>query len=211
MTEAPLPTWPAPERNKGPLLEVLQKLFEGGLVVELGAGTGQHAVHFARGLPGVTWQPTEIDPELYRVIAARVQFSGLHNLKPPLLLDVRAPSWPVGECAGLFSANLLHVSAWAVSEQLFCGAARHLSEQGLLVTYGPYRLSGEHVSASNAAFDESLRAQDPSWGVRDVTELERCASRYGLALRERIQMPVNNLTLVWEKLGAGAARSARSP
>jgi SAM-dependent methyltransferase len=169
-------------------------------VLELAAGTGQHAVHFAAGLPEVTWQPSEQDDELLEVIAARVLGAGLPNLLPPLRLDVTLPVWPVSSADGLFAANLIHVSDWSVSEALLSGAARVLKPGGLLVTYGPYRQAGAHTSVSNADFDDSLRARNPTWGVRDIVDLSHCAGPLGLELVEQLRMPANNFSLVWQRV-----------
>lgn len=194
-----LPTWPAPERNKAPILQVLTGLFDHGLVLEIAAGTGQHAVHFAAGLPKVTWQPSERDQELIDVLAARVTQAGLPNLKAPLWVDAAAAAWPISSADGVFCANLLHISAWNVAEGLFSGAHRVLSPQGLLVTYGPYRMSGVHTSVSNADFDASLRSQNPDWGVRDIDDLTECARERGFSLRDTVRMPANNFILVWQR------------
>lgn len=199
MTEPGLVTWPAAERNKQPILAVLQSLGLRGLVLELASGTGQHAVHFASGLADVIWQPSERDRELLDVIQTRVVASGLDNLRSPLLLDVGLPHWPIPRADTLFCANLLHISPFSVSEALFRGAERLLASGALLVTYGPYKVRGSHTSASNADFDDSLKAQDATWGVRDVDELEPVALRAGLKLVERIQMPANNWTLLWRR------------
>lgn len=195
-----LPTWPAPERNKAPILEVLSKLFDRGLVLEVASGTGQHAVHFAAGLPAVTWQPSEKEPELIDVLAARVAHARLPNLKPPVWLDAGSPSWPISAADALFCANLLHISPWSVALGLFAGAERLLAPRGLLVTYGPYRRSGEHTSVSNADFDASLRAQNAEWGVRDIDDLSACAEERGFGLIDSVRMPANNFTLVWQRL-----------
>ena len=199
MPDISLVSWPAPERNKEPILRVLEPLFKEGLVLELASGTGQHAVHFAAGLPGVVWQPSDADPELCEVIALRVAQAALPNLRPPLLLDVASPVWPITKADGLFCANLLHISHYQVTQALFAGAARVLAPGSLLVTYGPYRRGGQHTSVSNADFDAALKAQDPTWGVRDVDDLVVCASERGLELLDTIQMPANNLSLVWKK------------
>lgn len=195
-----LPTWPAPERNKAPILQVLSGLFDRGVVLEIASGTGQHAVHFAAGLPDVTWQPSERDQELVDVLTARVTHAQLPNLRLPLWLDAASARWPISEADALFCANLLHISAWNVTEGLFSGAERVLSPTALLVTYGPYRISGVHTSASNADFDASLRAQNPDWGVRDIDDLEACAQARGFRLVDTVRMPANNFTLVWQRL-----------
>lgn len=195
-----LPTWPAPERNKAPILQVLTGLFDRGLILEIAAGTGQHAVHFAAGLPEVTWQPSEKDQELIDVLAARVTHACLPNLKSPVRLDAASAAWPIGAADGVFCANLLHISAWNVAEGLFSGAQQVLSHQALLVTYGPYRMSGVHTSASNADFDASLRSQNSEWGVRDIDDLTLCAGARSFRLADSIRMPANNFTLVWQRL-----------
>jgi hypothetical protein len=194
-----LPTWPAPERNKAPILEVLTSLFDHGLVLEIAAGTGQHAVHFAAGLPQVTWQPSEADPELVDVITARVNQARLPNLKPPVWLDVESPTWPIRAADAVFCANLLHISAWSVTQSLFSGAERLLPRGGRLVTYGPYRNNGVHTSVSNADFDASLRSRNPEWGVRDIEDLKASAEARKLCLVDTVAMPANNFTLVWER------------
>lgn len=199
MTPDDLCTWAAPERNKAPILEVLARVLPGGLVLEVASGTGQHAVHFARHLTRVEWQPTEKNPELLEVIGARVVAAGLGNLRQPFALDVSWPSWPISTPHALFAANLIHVAPWRVTEQLVRGADKSLAPGGLLVTYGPYSVFGEHTAPSNAEFDASLRARDPEWGVRDLKDVDAQARRVGFVLEHRFEMPANNLLLVWRK------------
>lgn len=192
--------WPAPERNKGPILEVLTRVLPArGTVLELASGSGQHAVHFAAHLPGLRWLPSDPDPDNLASIRAWLHEAALPNLAQPIALDVLSTSWDVGTVDAVFNANLIHISPWACCAALFDGVGRHLAADGVLVTYGPYRIAGQHTSESNARFDAGLKAQDERWGVRDLADVEREAQRVGLGLVERIQMPANNLSLVFRR------------
>jgi hypothetical protein len=192
--------WPAPERNKGPILDVLRRaLPPSGLLVELASGSGQHAAHFARHLPAWTWQPSEIDEDCLASIRAWAREAALPNLREPLRIDVDAEDWGVDEVEALFSANLVHIAPWTCGVALLRGAGRHLVAGGHLVLYGPFRIDGAHTAPSNAAFDTDLRARDPRWGVRDLGEVETEARRAGLALSLRVPMPADNQTLVFRR------------
>jgi SAM-dependent methyltransferase len=192
--------WPAPERNKVPILEVLRRsLPESGKLLEVASGTGQHAAFFAEQLPGWTWQPSDIDPKNLASIAAHRAQVGLSNLLAPLPLDVRASDWGTGALDAVFNANMIHISPWDCCEGLLAGAARHLRPSGLLVLYGPYRVGGEHTAESNREFDAGLRAQDPRWGVRDLETVTARAEQLGLAFKEHVAMPANNLSLVFQR------------
>jgi len=203
---------PAAERNRQPLLEVLRRVLPAtGRALEIASGTGQHAAWFARHLPGWTWQPTDADAQALASIAAwcfgddaaGVQADDtppLVNVEPPRRLDVLAPAWEVqGSFDAIVCANMLHIAPWACCAALMRGAARHLSPDGVLVTYGPYLVEGEATAASNLAFDADLRARDPAWGIRWLHEVEGEAARAGLRLRERVAMPANNFTLIFER------------
>lgn len=206
MTE--LPHSPAADRNKEPILSVLRGILgEGGKALEIASGTGQHAVWFAAALPGWTWQPTDADIGMLPVIAGRIAQSGLANVRAPLQLDVTAPPWPLAQETfdAIYCANMLHIAPWACCAALMQGAARHLAPGGVLVTYGPYVAEGEPTARSNLAFDADLRARDPAWGLRTLQDVAAVASSAGLALRERIAMPANNLTLVFARERAGRA------
>jgi SAM-dependent methyltransferase len=193
--------WPAPERNKVPILEVLQRVLPpaGGRLLEVASGTGQHAAFFAASLPSWTWLPSDVDPENLASIEAHRAQTGLSNLLAPLALDVREPQWETGTLDALFNANMIHISPWDVCEGLLVGAARHLRPAGLLVMYGPYRIAGEHTAESNREFDASLRARDARWGVRDLERVTALAEELGLRFRERVAMPANNQCLVLER------------
>lgn len=181
---------PACERNRAPILEQLQALLPpSGLVLEIASGSGQHAVHFAAGLPGLRWQPTDADPVALASVAAWRAEAALPNLLPPLALSVLEP-WPIAQADAIFCANMVHISPWECTLALLAGAARVLPPGGRLVLYGPYRRDGQMV-ASNVAFDESLRRRDPRWGVRDLEALLAAAT--GFSLERIVEMPANNL------------------
>jgi hypothetical protein len=187
----------AAERNQGPILAVLQRVFPAtGLALEIASGTGQHAAHFATGLPGWRWQPTDAEPQALASINAWCD--GLPNVLPPLPLDVLAPQWPgvPVQVDALFCANMLHISPWPTCAALMQGAARHLVPQGLLLLYGPYLVDGEPTAPGNLAFDADLRARNPAWGLRRLADVLDQAEAAGLQLLERVRMPANNLLLV---------------
>lgn len=188
---------PAAERNRAPILVELQRLLPPrGLLLEIASGTGQHAAFCSDGLPGWQWQPSDADPGAHASIAAWCE--ALPRVRPPLHLDVTAPAWPVHEpLDAIFCANLLHITPWACCTALMQGAARHLAPHGLLVTYGPYLEDEVSTSPGNLAFDADLRARNPAWGIRRREDVQAEAARAGLALRERIAMPANNLMLVF--------------
>ena len=190
-------TAPAPERNKGPILEVLRNVLPPeGLVLEIASGTGQHVVHFARALPGLVWQPSDPDPQMRASIEAWTAGARLSNVRPPLALDVLVQPWPVAQADALVCINMVHISPWASSEALLAGAASLLPPGAPVVLYGPYRRGGVHTAASNEAFDADLRRRNPEWGVRDLEAVAALAARRRLALEEIVEMPANNLSLV---------------
>lgn len=191
---------PAAERNRRPILDVLRRVLPpAGLVLEVASGTGQHAIFFSEHLPTLQWQPTDASPEALESIGAWVDETRRENLLPPLELDVHWSQWPVPGADALLCINMIHISPWETTEALFRGASELLVGGSSLITYGPYRLHGRHTAPSNAAFDESLRSRNPRWGVRDIDELTELARRTGFALEERVDMPANNMTLVWTR------------
>jgi len=192
-------------RNQEPILAVLRtELDRARVVVEIGSGTGQHAVHFARGLPHLVWQPTDL-PENHASIRAWSAEAGLPNLREPLALDLMQRAWPVDAADAVFSANTAHIVSWPAVEAMIAGAAAILPPGGRLCLYGPFSYGGKHTSASNVEFDAWLRARDPSSGVRDFDALDRCAQANGLRARADHAMPANNRVLVWEKQAATPA------
>lgn len=191
---------PAAERNRGPILaELLRLLPAKGAMLEIAAGTGQHAAHFAVALPGWRWLPSDGDARSMTSIGAWC--AAIANVLPPLHVDVLAAPWPgvPANIDAMFCANLLHISPWATTPELMQGAARHLARQGLLLLYGPYRVEGETTAPSNEAFDADLRARDPAWGLRTLGAVVQEAEAAGLHLRERVAMPANNLLLVFAR------------
>ena len=193
-----LPFSEACERNKDPILEKLREHFAAATrVLEIGSGTGQHALHFAAALPQLVWQTSEVPGQLDAVrawLAAR----GLPNVLAPIELDVRG-EWPAGSFDAIFSANTLHIMGWDGVCALFRGVARCLAPGGVLAIYGPFNYGGRHTSDSNAAFDDLLRRRDPASGIRDREAVEELARAAGLAPVADHAMPANNRLLVWAR------------
>ncbi len=192
---------PAALRNRDPILEVLKRhLPAQGLVVHVAEGTGEHAVHFATALPGLTFQPTDPDPDARASIAAWREASGLENLLAPLALDAADPEhWPVERAEAIVCINMVHISPWTATQGLMRGAGRILGSGGVLFLYGPYRERNVATAPSNEAFDASLKARNPAWGLRDLEAITALAEREGLSLDTRVEMPANNLSVVFRK------------
>jgi SAM-dependent methyltransferase len=187
------------ERNKGPILRILTGAFAHcRSVLEIGSGTGQHAVHFATHLPHLRWQPSDRDDYLPG-LRERIAHEGPPNLQPPIELDVRNLPWPVGRVDAIFTANTLHIMDWAAVEDLFRGVGAALDAGGVFCVYGPFRYGGRYTSASNAAFDEYLRMRDSLSGIRNFEDVNNLSSEQGLRLLEDHAMPANNQLLVWHK------------
>jgi SAM-dependent methyltransferase len=192
---------PSPERNKEPILEVLRRVLPGrGLVLEVASGTGQHAAHFAAALPDLIWQPSDPDADMHPSIAAWAAAAGAANVRPALLLDVRSRPWPLEAADAVVCINMIHIAPWAAAVHLVDGAARLLGAGAPLVLYGPYRREGRHTAPSNEAFDADLRRRNPEWGVRDLDAVAALAAENGFALHEVIEMPTNNLTVVFRRV-----------
>lgn len=191
---------PATQRNRESILEVLRRVLPArGLVLEIASGSGEHAVHFARNLPGITWQPSDADAEARASIAAWRASGEVPNLLAPLELDVRREPWPIGSAVAIVCINMIHISPWECTEALMRGAALVLDDGAPLVLYGPYHVGGKPTAPSNAAFDESLRMRDPSWGVRHLEDVVRVAAEHGFTHEQTVPMPANNLTVVFER------------
>lgn len=198
-----LPFSPACERNREPILAVLrQHLADCRSVLEVGSGTGQHAVHFAAALPHLRWQASD-RPEQLAGIRARLDQAGLANTPPPLALDV-AGAWPPLRADAVFTANTLHIMGWSEVEALFAALPSLLAGPRRLLVYGPFLVDGEPTAASNLAFDADLRARAPHMGLRRLAAVDALAAAIGLVRRARHEMPANNLCLCWE--GSGTAR-----
>ena len=189
-------TAPAASRNRDPILSVLKDwLPPSGQLLEIAAGTGEHALAFAAAFPDLAWQPTDPDPEARASIAAWREEEGTPNLMPPLHLDVLMPEWPVAKADAVLAINLVHISPPEAGLALLDGAARLLGPGAPLILYGPWRVPGEPLAPSNLAFDASLKERDPSYGLRDLDSFAEEAAKRGLHLAERRAMPANNLML----------------
>src|SRR6185312_5382904 len=163
---------PAALRNREPILDVLRRVLPArGLVLAIAEGSGEHAAHFAAGLPGLTWQPSDPSEEARASIAAHREAAALPNLLPPVELDVRWPAWPVTRADAIIAINMIHIAPWAACEGLMAGAHRTLAPGGVLYLYGPYMENGAHTAPSNAAFDASLKLRNPEWGIRDLGDV----------------------------------------
>jgi len=192
--------FPHVARNREPILEVLRRVLpRQGLVLEIASGGGEHAAHFASNLPGVLWQPTDANSEMFESIVAHRAAAGVANLLAPLHLDVTSEQWPVESADAMVCCNMIHIAPWAATEGLVAGAERTLSRDGILYLYGPYKIDGRHTAPSNQDFDARLRAQNPLWGVRDLTDVSHLAKRHGLELAEAVPMPANNLSVIFRR------------
>jgi len=193
---------PATERNREPILAVLRNVLpRSGTVLEIASGTGQHAVHFAAAMPGVTWQPSDPDATHRESITAWIEYARVANVVAPLDIDVRREPWGIDAVDAIVAINLIHIAPWAVAEALFTGAGKRLAPGGVLYLYGPYRRDGAHTAPSNEAFDRQLRAADSEWGVRDMEAVIALGAANGLTCDAPIPMPANNFSLVFRRQG----------
>ena len=186
-------------RNAEPIADVLRQVLpERGLVLEVASGTGEHILHFAREFPQLLWQPSDPEPAALRSIEAWRAAAGLFNLLPPVALDARAAEWPLDRADAILCINMVHISPWAATVGLMRGAGRLLEEGAPLYLYGAYRQAGVETAPSNEAFDASLRARDPEWGVRALEDVAAEAAQ-GFQLDSVTPMPANNLSVVFRK------------
>jgi SAM-dependent methyltransferase len=200
-----LPFSAACERNKAPILAHLRRHFANATsVLEIGSGTGQHAVYFSAQLPHLRWQASDRAEHLV-VLAARIAAQGSANLVPPIALDVTVGPWPAASFTAAFSANTLHIMDWQAVEACFAGIGRALTPGGVLAMYGPFRYAGQYTSASNRAFDQDLKRHDAASGIRDFEAVDSLAQQHRLALVSDHPMPANNQLLVWRRADSGAA------
>jgi len=191
---------PAAGRNRQPILDVLRTcLPDNGLVLEIASGTGEHAVHFARALPGLDFQPSDPGAEQRASIDDWVRTLGLANVRPALDLDAAAETWPVERADAVVCINMIHIAPWAAAVGLTRGAARLLAAGSVLFLYGPYHRGGRPTSPGNETFDRSLRQQNSAWGIRDLEEVTALADREGFALDRVVDMPANNLSVVFRR------------
>ena len=194
-----LPFSAACERNKDPILEILRTRFaDRTQVLEIGSGTGQHAVHFARALAHLTWHPTEQLAYLSD-LTERVKLEGSQNLRAPTQLDVRQSVWPLRSVDAVFTANTLHIMSWPEVTALYKGVGSVLAPAGIFCVYGPFRYDGRYTSESNREFDRMLQERDPNSGLRDIQAVTMLALEYGMRLDEDHDLPANNRLVVFTK------------
>jgi SAM-dependent methyltransferase len=202
---------PSAARNREPILQVLRRALPGlASVLEIGSGTGEHAVYFAKALPGVRWQPSEPDAASRASIEAWIRAEGVANVAAPLDIDVCADVWGTSQTQAydaIVSINMIHIAPWEATLGLFAGSERVLKAGGVLFLYGPFMRDGRHTAPSNAEFDASLKARDPRWGLRDIAHLARIGEMHRLSLRQTVPMPANNFSLIFGR----PSRAKRRP
>ena len=190
-------------RNREPIREVLTRVLpRKGVVLEVGSGTGEHAICFAKALPELVWLPSDPDVTSRASIEAWITTDRLANVRAPVAIDVREAVWGVENDApfdAMISLNMVHIAPWEAALGLVAGAGRLLRQGGVLFFYGPFMMGGVHMAPSNASFDADIKRREPRWGVRDVDDLVVQAAPHGLELREVVAMPANNLSLVFVK------------
>ena len=188
-------------RNRGPILAVLERvLAKDARVLEIASGTGEHAMFVARAVPGVVWQPSDPDADSRASVAAWIAHETLSNVLPPLAIDVRLDNWGFGKTFdAIVAINMIHIAPWEATLGLFRGAGLLLKPGGVLFLYGPFKRDGAHTAPSNEAFEQWLKQRDPAFSVRDLGDVVRVAEDNGLALREIVEMPANNLSVVFVK------------
>jgi hypothetical protein len=204
---------PSAERNRGPIAAVLRRcLPAAGAVLEIASGTGEHVAWFAAQFPGLVFQPSDPGHNQRASIEAWIAAGGVLNIRPPLALDVASPNWErntdiPNPLAAILCINMLHISPWTATLGLVRGAGHLLADGGVLYLYGAYKRGGRHTAPSNAAFDATLRTQNPEWGVRDLEAVVAAADRAGFALEEAVEMPANNLSVIFRRRPTNRAQS----
>ncbi len=189
------------EKNQDPILSVIKSLFvESKAVLEIGSGTGQHAVYFAEKLPHLIWYTSDLK-ENHADINLWLEDAGLMNTCPPVILDVRQTDWPTINVDAVFSANTMHIMSWDEIKAFFIGVGRLLTDKGLFALYGPFNYNDCYTSNSNERFDAWLKVRDPLSGIRNFEELDELANMGGMILKNDYEMPANNRILCWEKQG----------
>jgi SAM-dependent methyltransferase len=193
--------YPATLRNRDAILDVLRGVLPpSGLVLEIASGSGEHAVHFARAFPGLTFQPSDPDSAALKSIAAWAEEMGLKNIRAPLLLDAASETWPVNSADAILCINMIHIAPWGATEGLMRGAARILRTGSSLYLYGPYHQAGVATAPSNEAFDASLKSRDAEWGLRNLEDVAALAAQAGFSSPDVKQMPANNLSVVFRRI-----------
>ena len=191
---------PATLRNRDAIADVLRHhLPATGNVLEIASGSGEHIVHFAQAFPHLVWQPSDCEAAALASIAAWAAQAGASNVLAPLAIDAGQPDWPIDRADAIICINMVHISPWDATLGLFKGCAQALAGEAPIILYGPYLEQGVETAASNLAFDESLKARNPAWGLRHLDDMDRVATDHGFARTSRYEMPANNLTLVYRK------------
>ena len=204
---------PSTARNREPIAAVLRRCLPAiGTVLEIASGTGEHVAWFATEFPGLAFQPSDPGPTERASIAAWISATGVANVRPPLDVDVAAPGWETDAAlpaplAAILCINMIHISPWAATLGLIRGAGQLLDDGGVLYLYGPHKRAGRHTAPSNAAFDASLRDQNPDWGVRDLEAVVAAAAARGFALEDIVEMPANNLSVILARRPVRRAQS----
>jgi Protein of unknown function (DUF938) len=189
---------PATERNRDAIIAVLRDVLPAkGIILEIASGTGEHIVAFAQAFPALMWQPSDPDPAAIASVAAWSAEAGAPNLLAPITLDASAPEWPIAKVDAILCINMIHISPWAATQGLMAGAAARLAPGAPLYLYGPFIRDGIETAPGNIAFDASLRERNPNWGLRSVSEVSVEAARRGLTLCSLVEMPANNLSMVF--------------
>lgn len=192
---------PAALRNRDPIAATLRGILpQSGRIVEVASGSGEHIVHFARAFPQLEWQPSDPDAACRASIAEWTREAGLENIVAPIDLDAAAPDWPVERADAVICINMIHISPWPATEGLMAGAGHLLAPGAPLYLYGPFRIQGRPTAPSNDAFDVSLRNRNSDWGLRDLTDVERAAARAGFVRERIIDMPANNISVIFRKM-----------
>jgi SAM-dependent methyltransferase len=187
-------------RNAEAIIDVLRSVLPAtGHVLEIASGSGEHALHFARAFPGLIFQPSDPDPQALASIEAWREAEGAPNLLRPVMLDAEEASWPVDRADAILCINMVHISPWAATQGLLAGAGRLLGRGAPLYLYGAYRRAGVATAESNEAFDRSLKARNPEWGLRRLEDVVAEAAQHGLALERVVEMPANNLSVVFRR------------
>jgi len=189
------PYAPACDRNQGPILEVIQPLLKHCQdVLEIGSGTGQHAVHFAKAMPWLNWQSSDLE-ENHAAIHAWLNDAQLQNIQAPIIIDALASWQHIASYDAIFTANTLHIMSAAAVKQCIIKVAKHLKPQGQFLVYGPFNFNGQFSSASNAEFEQWLKARNPASGIRDFEWICEIASKQGLTFKQQYDLPANNKIL----------------
>lgn len=193
--------YPATSRNRDAILDVLRGVLPpAGLVLEIASGSGEHIVHFANALPGLTFQPSDPEDAARLSIAAWTMETGLSNIRPPLAIDVRREPWPIAQADAMLCINMIHISPWEATQALMRNAGRILAKGAPLYLYGPYRQTDVVTAPSNEAFDADLKSRNPAWGLRQLDDVAKLAREAGFSGPEVTPMPANNLSVVFRRV-----------